>query len=93
MVTTEEPAEVLQHYKHFMTLTARYTARSLLALLVAMLPAAAIYLLLSVLNPSERRSNPLSPYLSDMEFSFFVAATVGSIAAAWWHRYRKAHTA
>lgn len=93
MVTTEEPSEVLQYYKHLMVMTARYSARSIGAVLVAILPATAIFLLLGALDPSEAHRNPFSPYLDDLEFTFFVAATVGSIGAAWWRRNRRLGTA
>jgi hypothetical protein len=93
MVTTEEPSEVFQHYKQLITITARYTARSLVAVLIAILPAAAIFLLLSALDPSEGHRNPFSPYLSDLELWFFIAVTLGSIGAAFWYRNRRARTA
>jgi hypothetical protein len=94
MVTTEEPAEVLQHYKELITTIARYSARSIGAVLVAILPAAAIFLLVSALAPpSVLDRNPFSPYLNDLEFWFFVAVTLGSIGAAWWHRRSRSRTA
>jgi hypothetical protein len=94
MVTTEEPAEVLQHYKVLIMTIARYSARSIGAVLVAILPASAIFLLVSALAPaSVPGRNPLSPYLNDLEFWFFVAVTLGSIGAAWWHRSRRPQTA
>lgn len=89
MVTTEDPAEVFSYYKQLITAIARYSARSIAAVLVAMLPASAIFLLLSALARSDRHRNPFAPYLSDLEFGFFIAVMLGSIGAAWWHRGRR----
>jgi hypothetical protein len=67
MVTTEEPAEVLRHYKQLITTTARYTARSLGAVLVAILPSSAIFLLLSALDPSDRMTALVEVHRTDGE--------------------------
>jgi hypothetical protein len=54
MVTTEEPSEVLRHYRNLIGTTARYAARSVGAVLVAILPTSALFLVLTALDPSER---------------------------------------
>ena len=53
MLTTEDPSEVLRHYGAFIGTTARYAARNTGAVLVGVLPTSALFLLLTVLDPSE----------------------------------------
>jgi hypothetical protein len=96
MLGSEEVADLFRHYRAVISAMTRYAARNLLAVLVAAVPAAALYFLFVELNPSpasEVRRNPLSSLIDDGEFVFFVAAMVGNIAGALVSRVRRGRTA
>lgn len=95
MLASEETADLFRHYRTLLSALGRYAARNLLAVVVAVLPATALYFLFVELNPlnppatASLHRNPLAPFLDDVEFVFFVAVTVGSIVGALAGRARR----
>jgi hypothetical protein len=91
MLASEETAEMFGHYRKLIAATGRYAGRSLLAVLIASVPVALIFLLVVWLEPA----NPVGErsfvsYLSATELMFFIAVMAGSVAAAVWSGRRRA---
>jgi hypothetical protein len=73
------------HYRKLIAATGRYAGRSLLAVLLASMPAALIFLLVVWLGPANPVGiNSFTPYMSATELIFFIAVMTGSVAAAFW---------
>lgn len=62
MLTSDEPSELLRHYRTLMVATARYAARNTLAVLVGITPIAVIFLLLDALALSSRMAESVEVY-------------------------------
>jgi hypothetical protein len=85
MLASEETAEMFGHYRKLIAATGRYAGRSLLAVLIASVPVALIFLVVVWLEPA----NPVGEgsflrYMSATELMFFIAVMAGSVAAAFW---------
>jgi hypothetical protein len=85
MLASEETREMFGHYRKLIAATGRYAGRSLLAVLLASMPVALIFLLVVWLGPA----NPVGEdsflsYMSATELIFFIAVMAGSVAAAFW---------
>jgi hypothetical protein len=96
MLGSEEVGDLFRHYRAVLSGITRYAGRNLLAVLVAAVPASALYFLLVELNPTpanEGQRNPFSPLIDDGEFVFFVGAMVGNIVGALVSRVRRGGTA
>jgi len=62
MLTSDEPSDLLRHYRTLIVATARYAARNTLAVLVGITPIAVIFLLLDALALSSRMAESVEVY-------------------------------
>ena len=62
MLTSDEPSDLLRHYRTLIVATARYAARNTLAVLVGIAPIAVIFLLLDALALSSRMAESVEVY-------------------------------
>lgn len=62
MLTSDEPSDLLRHYRTLIVATARYAARNTLAVLVGMTPIAVIFLLLDALALSSHMAESIEIY-------------------------------
>lgn len=92
MVATEDPSEMLRQYRELLTGIARYTVRNLIAVTLAALPIAVLWLGLETLvlgaQPSGVDRSTAIPYMEVLDLWLCLFATIGSIAAAC--KYRNA---
>lgn len=82
MLGSEDPSDLMRHYRVLIGETARFSARSTVAVLVALAPVSALYFLFDALEGAQALTMAT-------ELSYFVAVMSGSGAAAWWARQHK----
>ncbi len=86
MVATEDPSEILRQYRELLAGIARYTLRNLIAVTLAILPIAVLWLglerlVLGVQPGSVDRGTGI-PYMEVLDLWLCLFATFGSVAAA-----------
>ena len=96
MLGSQEPDDLLRHYRELLAVLARFAGRNTLAVAAGLVPVALAFAILDRLRVPDRLTpfldQPLRPWLSDLEFWFFLAVIAGSAFAAWSARHRRLAT-